>query len=61
MDKKFLPGDGVITGTGSIMGTVCIYAQDLQLQEGRWDGAHAKKITKIMDPYHEIKNSANRN
>jgi len=29
MDKKFLPGDGVITGTGTLSGhPVCIYAQD---------------------------------
>ena len=29
MEKKVLPGDGVITGTGTIFGApVCIYAQD---------------------------------
>ncbi|MDL2315192.1 methylmalonyl-CoA carboxyltransferase, partial [Bacteroidales bacterium OttesenSCG-928-C19] len=29
MDKKYLPGDGVVTGTGTINGfPVCIYAQD---------------------------------
>lgn len=30
MDKKDLPGDGVVTGTGTIFGApVCIYAQGL--------------------------------
>ena len=30
MDKKDLPGDGVVTGTGTIFGApVCIYAQRL--------------------------------
>jgi len=50
MDKKFLPGDGVITGTGTIGGYhVCIYAQDFTVAGGSLGYAHAKKITKIMD------------
>ena len=50
MDKKFLAGDGVITGTGSIMGfPVCIYAQDFTVAGGSLGIAHARKITKIMD------------
>ncbi len=50
MDKKFLPGDGVITGTGAIMGfPVCIYAQDFTVAGGSLGIAHARKITKIMD------------
>ncbi|HTS00054.1 MAG TPA: carboxyl transferase domain-containing protein, partial [Bacteroidota bacterium] len=54
MDKKVLPGDGVITGTGSIMGyPVCIYAQDFTVAGGSLGLAHARKITKIMD--HAIK------
>ncbi|MDO5571301.1 MAG: acyl-CoA carboxylase subunit beta [Bacteroidales bacterium] len=50
MDKKKLPGDGVITGTGSINGQpVCIYAQDFTVAGGSLGLAHARKITKIMD------------
>ena len=50
MDKKYLPGDGVVTGTGIISGhPVCIYAQDFTVAGGSLGLAHAKKITKIMD------------
>lgn len=50
MDKKFLPGDGVITGTGNILGfPVCIYAQDFTVAGGSLGLAHARKITKMMD------------
>ena len=50
MDKKYLPGDGVITGTGSITGwPVCIFAQDFTVAGGSLGYMHAKKITKIMD------------
>lgn len=50
MDKKYLPGDGVITGTGTILGhPVAIYAQDFTVAGGSLGWAHAKKITKIMD------------
>ncbi|MDP2722447.1 MAG: acyl-CoA carboxylase subunit beta [Bacteroidales bacterium] len=50
MDKKYLPGDGVVTGTGTLSGhPVCIYAQDFTVAGGSLGWAHAKKITKIMD------------
>lgn len=50
MDKKLLPGDGVITGTGTIMGyPACIFAQDFTVAGGSLGLAHARKITKIMD------------
>lgn len=50
MDKKYLPGDGVITGTGTINGwPVAIYAQDFTVAGGSLGYMHAKKITKIMD------------
>lgn len=50
MDKKHLPGDGVITGTGTINGfPVCIYAQDFTVAGGSLGIMHARKITKIMD------------
>ena len=50
MDKKYLPGDGVITGTGTINGfPVCVFAQDFTVFGGSLGYMHAKKITKIMD------------
>ncbi len=50
MASKELPGDGVITGTGTIFGEpVCIYAQDFTVQGGSLGLMHARKITKIMD------------
>jgi len=56
MDKKYLPGDGVITGTGSITGhPVCIYAQDFTVAGGSLGWMHAKKITKIMDHAMKLK------
>jgi acetyl-CoA carboxylase carboxyltransferase component len=50
MAEKALPGDGVITGTGTIEGfPVCIYAQDFTVAGGSLGLRHARKITKIMD------------
>jgi len=50
MDKKQLPADGVITGTGKIEGfPICIYAQDFTVAGGSLGLMHARKITKIMD------------
>ncbi len=44
MDKKYLPGDGVVTGTGTINGyPVCIYAQDFTVAGGSLGFMHAKK------------------
>lgn len=56
MDKKYLPGDGVVTGTGTILGhPVCIYAQDFTVAGGSLGYMHAKKITKIMDHAMKLK------
>jgi acetyl-CoA carboxylase carboxyltransferase component len=50
MDKKQLPADGVITGTGKIAGfPICVYAQDFTVAGGSLGLMHARKITKIMD------------
>ncbi|MDR1740167.1 MAG: acyl-CoA carboxylase subunit beta [Bacteroidales bacterium] len=50
MDKNHIPGDGVITGMGTIDGhPVCIYAQDFTVIGGSLGYMHAKKICKIMD------------
>lgn len=54
MEKKYLAGDGVITGTAKISGyPICIYAQDFTVAGGSLGIAHARKITKIMD--HSLK------
>lgn len=54
MESKDLPADGVITGTGMIIGhPVCIFAQDFTVAGGSLGLAHARKITKIMD--HSLK------
>ncbi len=54
MDKKELPADGVITGTGKMYGQpVGIFAQDFTVAGGSLGLMHARKITKIMD--HSIK------
>jgi methylmalonyl-CoA decarboxylase subunit alpha len=56
MDKKYLPGDGVVTGTGTILGhPICIYAQDFTVAGGSLGYMHAKKITKIMDHAMKLK------
>ena len=56
MDKKHLPGDGVITGIGTIWGyPICIYAQDFTVAGGSLGYMHAKKITKIMDHAMKLK------
>ncbi len=50
MDKKVVPGDGVVTGMGTMSGhPVCIYAQDFTVMGGSLGLKHARKITKIMD------------
>ncbi|MFA6949546.1 MAG: acyl-CoA carboxylase subunit beta [Lentimicrobiaceae bacterium] len=56
MGDKYLPGDGVITGTGTLNGyPVCIYAQDFTVAGGSLGWMHAKKITKIMDHAMKLK------
>ncbi|MEK6576303.1 MAG: acyl-CoA carboxylase subunit beta, partial [Nitrospirota bacterium] len=50
MAKKVIPGDGVITGYGTIGGTkVCIYSQDFTVFGGALGEVHAEKICKVMD------------
>jgi acetyl-CoA carboxylase carboxyltransferase component len=50
MAGKQLPGDGVVTGTGTIATfPVCIFAQDFTVAGGSLGLMHARKITKIMD------------
>jgi len=50
MDKKHLPSDGVVIGTGSVNGnSVAIFAQDFTVAGGSLGLMHSRKITKIMD------------
>src|SRR5262249_14561807 len=50
MDKLHIPGDGVVTGWGSIDGRqVFVFAQDFTFVGGTLSGAYAEKICKIMD------------
>lgn len=50
MDKKEAPGDGVVTGYGTIDGRkVFIYSQDFTVLGGSLGEAHASKIVKLMD------------
>ncbi|MDD2851007.1 MAG: acyl-CoA carboxylase subunit beta [Desulfuromonadaceae bacterium] len=46
---KFMPGDGVVTGTGDVDGRpVAIYSQDFTVGGGALGQMHAKKICDIM-------------
>jgi propionyl-CoA carboxylase beta chain len=50
MDRQRIPGDGVVTGHGTIDGrSVFVFAQDFTVFGGSLGGAHAAKICKIMD------------
>ncbi len=50
MDKKSLPYDGVVCGTGLVDGrAVAAYAQDFTVSGGSLGRIHAKKICDLMD------------
>ena len=50
LDKKQIPGDGVITGSGEIEGKIVFaYSQDRTVMGGSLGEAHAKKIARIQD------------
>lgn len=50
MDKEIYPGDGVITGYGTVNGRlVYIFAQDFTVFGGALSETHAEKICKVMD------------
>ena len=49
-DVQKIPGDGVVTGYGTIDGRrVCIFSQDFTVFGGSLSGAFAEKICKVMD------------
>jgi propionyl-CoA carboxylase beta chain len=50
MEKEVYPGDGVVTGFGTIHGRlVYVYSQDFTVFGGSLSETHAEKIVKIMD------------
>jgi propionyl-CoA carboxylase beta subunit len=50
MEKSKIPGDGVVTGWGTINGRVVyVFAKDFTVFGGSLSETHAKKITKIQD------------
>ena len=50
MEKKKIPGDGVVTGYGTINGrTVFIFSQDFTVFGGSLSGPFGQKVCKIMD------------
>src|SRR5512143_1228208 len=54
MAEQKIPGDGVVTGYGTINGRVAfVFSQDFTVFGGSLSEAHAEKICKIMD--HAIK------
>ena len=50
MDAQAIPGDGVVTGSGTVDGRlVFVFSQDFTVFGGALSEAHAEKICKIMD------------
>src|SRR5215470_6947016 len=50
MEKSKIPGDGVVTGWGTINGRVAyVFAKDFTVFGGSLSEAHARKIMKIQD------------
>ncbi|MDB5591346.1 acyl-CoA carboxylase subunit beta [Enterovirga sp.] len=50
MEKHKIPGDGVVTGWGTINGrTVFVFSKDFTVFGGSLSEAHARKITKVQD------------
>ena len=50
MEENKIPGDGVVTGSGTINGRlVFVFSQDFTVFGGSLSEAHAQKICKVMD------------
>jgi propionyl-CoA carboxylase beta chain len=50
MDENHIPGDGVVTGSGTVNGRlVYVFSQDFTVYGGALSERHATKICKIMD------------
>ena len=49
MDEQRIPGDGVVTGTGTINGRlIYLFSKDFTVFGGSLSGAHASKILKVQ-------------
>jgi len=50
MEEQSIPGDGVVTGSGTINGRlVFVYSQDFTVLGGSLSERHAEKICKVLD------------
>jgi propionyl-CoA carboxylase beta chain len=50
MEKQKVPGDGVVTGWGTVNGrTIFVFAKDFTVFGGSLSETHAQKITKLQD------------
>lgn len=50
LENEVYPGDGVVTGSGTIMGRpVLVFSQDFTVFGGSLSEAHAEKICRLMD------------
>src|SRR5437667_1620350 len=50
MSETKIPGDGVVTGWGTVNGRTCfVFAKDFTVFGGSLSETHAQKITKIRD------------
>ncbi|MDP1729876.1 MAG: acyl-CoA carboxylase subunit beta, partial [Devosia sp.] len=50
MEKQLIPGDGVVTGWGTVNGRmVYVFSQDFTVFGGSLSETHAKKICKVME------------
>src|ERR1700740_152208 len=50
MESQKVPGDGVVTGFGTVNGRlVFVFSQDFTVFGGSLSEAHAEKICKVMD------------
>ena len=50
MEEQRFPGDGVVTGRGTINGRLCyLFSQDFTVFGGSLSETHAQKIVKVME------------
>jgi len=50
MEEQHIPGDGVVTGWGTVNGrTIYVFSKDFTVFGGSLSEAHAEKITKLQD------------
>ncbi|MBO6756213.1 MAG: acyl-CoA carboxylase subunit beta [Roseibium sp.] len=50
MDSQHIPGDGVVTGWGTVNGrTIYVFSKDFTVLGGSLSEAHAEKMTKLQD------------